>query len=292
MSKSKGNYPDPMEIVKKYGADACRLYLCNSPLMRAEPLKFREEGVKSVIRDVFLPWYNAYRFLIQNINRWEKATQKNFVFDPNFKKSTQSMNIMDKWILAANQILIKNVRTEMDGYRLYTVVAQLLDFLSQLTNWYVRLNRLRLKGEQGADQQNASLNTLFEVTFNTTIMMACITPFMSEFIYQNMRNGISPEDKHLYADSIHFLSIPDYEEELIDERVVKRVERMQTSIVQGRYIRDLKAIGLRKPLQKVTIVNANPEVQEDLKELQTYIKEELNCIEFEIEPNEEEYVEY
>ena len=85
MSKSKKNYPDPMFIAHQFGADACRLYLCNSPVVRAEPLKFAAEGVKSIVRDVFLPWFNAYRFLIQNISRWEKSTGHNFVFDPALK---------------------------------------------------------------------------------------------------------------------------------------------------------------------------------------------------------------
>ena len=71
MSKSKKNYPDPMLIADNYGADACRLYLANSPVMRAEKLSFKEEGVQAIVRDVFLPWYNAYRFCIQNISRWE-----------------------------------------------------------------------------------------------------------------------------------------------------------------------------------------------------------------------------
>ncbi|KAL4524946.1 hypothetical protein Ndes2526A_g07043 [Nannochloris sp. 'desiccata'] len=60
-----------MEVVNKYGADALRLYLINSPVVRAETLRFKEEGVHSVVRDVFLPWYNAYRFMTQNILRWE-----------------------------------------------------------------------------------------------------------------------------------------------------------------------------------------------------------------------------
>ena len=64
MSKSKKNYPDPMLIAKNYGADACRLYLCNSPVVRAEFLQFKEQGVKNVVREIFLPWFNAYRFLI------------------------------------------------------------------------------------------------------------------------------------------------------------------------------------------------------------------------------------
>ena len=71
MSKSKRNYPDPLLIADTFGADACRLYLCNSPVVRAEPLRFSKEGVQSIVRDIFLPWYNAYRFCIQNITRLE-----------------------------------------------------------------------------------------------------------------------------------------------------------------------------------------------------------------------------
>uniref|UniRef100_A0A8C3LHP1 isoleucine--tRNA ligase n=1 Tax=Chrysolophus pictus TaxID=9089 RepID=A0A8C3LHP1_CHRPC len=68
MSKRKKNYPDPMAIVNSYGADALRLYLINSPVVRAENLRFKEEGVRDILKDVFLPWYNAYRFLVQNVH--------------------------------------------------------------------------------------------------------------------------------------------------------------------------------------------------------------------------------
>lgn len=71
MSKRKKNYPEPMIVARKHGADAVRLYLCNSPVVRAESLKFEEDGVKSVVREIFLPWFNAYRFLMQNISRFE-----------------------------------------------------------------------------------------------------------------------------------------------------------------------------------------------------------------------------
>lgn len=75
MSKSKRNYPDPMEVINTYGADAMRLYLINSPLVRAENLNFNEQGVMGIVRDVFLPWYNAYRFLLQNISRYETESK-------------------------------------------------------------------------------------------------------------------------------------------------------------------------------------------------------------------------
>ena len=64
MSKRLKNYPDPQETIDKYGADAIRIYLANSPLVRADTLNFKEDGVKGIIRDIILPWYNAYRFLI------------------------------------------------------------------------------------------------------------------------------------------------------------------------------------------------------------------------------------
>lgn len=74
MSKRKKNYPDPMAVVSEFGSDALRLYLINSPVVRAESLRFKEEGVRDVLKDVFLPWYNAYRFLVQNVIRTEKVT--------------------------------------------------------------------------------------------------------------------------------------------------------------------------------------------------------------------------
>jgi isoleucyl-tRNA synthetase len=161
---------------------------------------------------------------------------------------------MDKWIIAANQHLIKFVRNEMDNYRLYNVVRHMLSFLEQLTNWYVRLNRNRMKGEEGQSDQFTSLNTLFDVLLNTTIMMSCITPFLTEYIYLNLRNGISKDDKHYYADSIHFLSIPEYKESLLNENIEKMVERMQNAIEIGRKIRDNKNISLKTPLSKVIVV--------------------------------------
>jgi len=123
-------------------------------------------------------------------------------------------------------------------------------------------------------------------------MMSCITPFLSEYIYQNMRNGISPQDKNYFAESIHFLSIPGYEESLINERIETMVGRMQSAIELGRKIRDHKNKSIKTPLNKVTIVNADKLAAEDLNTLASYIKDELNCLEFEIQPNEEEYVVY
>ncbi len=65
MSKRQKNYPDPMEVINKHGADSLRLYLINSPVVRAQNLRFFESGVRDVVKDVFIPWYNAFRFLMK-----------------------------------------------------------------------------------------------------------------------------------------------------------------------------------------------------------------------------------
>lgn len=71
---------DPTEVLDEYGADALRLYLINSPVVRGETLRFKKEGVFAVVKDVFLPWYNAYRFLVQNVLRLQQQT--GIAFEP------------------------------------------------------------------------------------------------------------------------------------------------------------------------------------------------------------------
>lgn len=110
MSKRLKNYPDPMKVVHAYGADPIRLYLINSPLVRADNLNFSEEGVKEVVKNVFLPWYNAYRFLIQNISKLEAKTGQPFVFVENIEELEPKFNVTDRWIQSALQTLVAQVR--------------------------------------------------------------------------------------------------------------------------------------------------------------------------------------
>jgi isoleucyl-tRNA synthetase len=161
-----------------------------------------------------------------------------------------------------------------------------------LSNWYVRLNRTRMKGEEGVEEQKRSLNILFDVLLNTTTLMACVTPFLAEHMYQNLRNGISEADEHLRAGSIHFLPIPECNEELLDEAIERRVARMQSAIENGRLIRDRKALSLRFPLASVTLIDSDPQALQDFQEVKTYIIEELNVLELKTDENEDEYIDY
>ncbi len=111
MSKKLKNYPDPMEVVSKYGADSVRLFLVNSPVVRADNLRFREEGVRDILTNVILKLINSLNFYLGQVELLAHAGEK-FVYDHDAPKSK---NVMDRWILASCQTLIKHVDQEMAG---------------------------------------------------------------------------------------------------------------------------------------------------------------------------------
>lgn len=286
MSKSLKNYPDPTLVIDKFGSDALRLYLINSPVVRAETLKFKEEGVKDVISKVFLPWYNAYKFFLTQTAVLKKDFSYDFQYNPNMQKSD---SVMDRWILASCQSLIKFVREEMSNYRLYTVVPRLLNMIDILTNWYVRFNRKRLKGENGLDEAKLAMNTLYEVLTTLCGIMAPFTPFLVENMYQNLK-GFAPKNPNIVDDrSIHFLEFPTVREEYFDPEIERAVARMQSVIELGRTVRERKNISLKTPLKELVIIHSDPQYQADVKALESYITEELNVRQIIITDNEEKY---
>ncbi|MBX3041866.1 MAG: isoleucine--tRNA ligase, partial [Bdellovibrionaceae bacterium] len=123
MSKSLRNYPDPMEVLNQHGADALRLYLIDSPVVKGQELKFSDKGVYDIVRKILLRWWNSYSFFTNygNID--------GFVPKGDAKKSP---NILDQWVLSRLHALIANTQKEMDAYRLYNVVPQLLQFIEDL----------------------------------------------------------------------------------------------------------------------------------------------------------------
>ena len=139
-----------------------RMFLVNSPIVRGDNLRFREEGVREVISRVLLPWLNSFRFFLGQVALLKKALGHEFQYDAH---APVSNNVMDRWILARCQSLIKLVKEEMAAYRLYTIIPRLLDLIDELTNWYIRFNRRRLKGEDGLEDTVVALNTLFETLF-------------------------------------------------------------------------------------------------------------------------------
>ncbi|KAL8543271.1 hypothetical protein ACS0TY_003986 [Phlomoides rotata] len=270
MSKRLKNYPPPSEVIDDYGADALRLYIINSPVVRAEPLRFKKDGVYGVVKDVFLPWYNAYRFLVQNAKRLEVEGLAPFrPFDSSILQ--KSSNVLDQWINSATQSLVHFVRQEMDAYRLYTVVPYLLKFLDNLTNIYVRFNRKRLKGRTGEEDCRIALSTLYHVLLTACKSMAPFTPFFTEILYQNLRKASNGSEE-----SIHFCSFPTVEGKRGD-RIEESVSRMTTIIDLARNIRERHNKPLKTPLKEMVIVHPDADFLDDIAgKLREYVLEELN----------------
>ncbi|KAK9456726.1 tRNA synthetases class I-domain-containing protein [Dipodascopsis uninucleata] len=285
MSKRLKNYPDPTFIIDKYGADAIRLYLINSPVIRAESLKFKEEGVKEVVSKVLLPWWNSYKFWEGQVALLKKTENVDFVYDPSLK----SDNVMDKWILASMQTLIQFVRQEMGEYRLYTVVPRLLSLIDDMTNWYIRFNRKRLKGEFGVENTIVSLNTLFEILFTLCLTMAPFTPFLTDGIYQRLKSYIPASLLPADSRSVHFLDFPEVRTDLIDDVIERAVGRMQKVIELGRILREKKTISLKTPLKSLIVIHPDQQYLDDVKGLEQYIIEELNIRDLVLTSDEEKY---
>lgn len=281
MSKRLKNYPDPLNIVEKFGADALRLYLINSPVVRAENLRFKEEGVKDILKDVFLPWYNAFRFLMQNIEGFVQDNKEIFYYE---EKPVQTDNVMDQWILSFTQSLLTYVRKEMALYHLYNVIPRLTKFIEYLTNWYVRMNRKRLKGDGGVDDCRSALLTLFEVLWNLVKMMAPFSPFITEYMYRFLRKLMKES-----SDSVHYLMLPTPNDFLIKQDIERAVSRMQSVIELGRVLRERKTIPIKYPLPELIIVHQNPEYLQDIVSLQDYIYSELNIRQIKTTTNKSTY---
>ncbi|GBG23945.1 Isoleucine--tRNA ligase [Hondaea fermentalgiana] len=287
MSKRLKNYPDPMNVVESYGADALRLYLINSPVVRAEPLRFSEEGVLQNVKEIFNPWYNAYRFLTQNVARAERDNS-GWTFDRSiaFETARGSQNIMDRWIQASLNGLIKFVRQEMEAYRLYTVVPRLVDFIDNLTNMYVRLNRSRLKGgmaDSNEDDTKIGLYCLYTVLLSLSKLMAPFTPFFAEFLYRRLAR---PDDER--KASVHYLSIPEVDESLIDEKMVMRMRHLREIITAGRLARG-NELPLKRPLRELIIANKDQETLDDILTLKEYIEIELNVRKVSVTTDEQQF---
>ncbi|KAG7098727.1 Isoleucine--tRNA ligase, cytoplasmic [Marasmius oreades] len=273
MSKSLKNYPDPNIIINQYGADATRMFLVNSPIVRGDNLRFREEGVKDVISRVLLPWLNSFRFFLAQVALLKKVTGHEFNYNPH---AVLPQNVMDRWILARCQSLIRLVREEMAAYRLYTIIPRLLDLVDELTNWYIRFNRKRLKGEDGLEDTLSALNTLFEALFTLCRTMSSYTPFLTENLYQTLRLYIPEDHNATDTRSVHFLRFPEVKEEYFDADIERQVARMQKVIELTRNIREKNNIQLKTPLKELLVFHPEEQYIADIRPLQRYIESELN----------------
>ncbi|OQX71709.1 isoleucine--tRNA ligase [Candidatus Parcubacteria bacterium 4484_255] len=256
MSKHLDNYPDPMEMMEKYGADAVRYYLTNSAVMKAEDLNFSEKDLKE---------QHKFFSTLVNVHTFYQMFKGNIKVENNIDKDKDIIHVLDKWIASKLNLLIKNVTERMDNYDL-NVVREIPVFINDLSSWYIRRSRLRFR-EGNKDEKIKALKTLRKTLFDLSRVMAPFMPFLAEYIYQELGGK---------QESVHLQDWPLFDEDLIDEKLLSKMQVVRKICELGHKLRAQAKIKVRQPLSKLNVLGIRFP-----NNLMGLIKDELNVKEVE-----------
>lgn len=235
MSKSKQNYPDPMLLVDKYGADSLRYYLMSSPVVRAQDLCFSEKGVDEVTKKLVNRLLNVVSF-------YEMYADKGVA-------QSVSQNILDQWIIARLNETISAVSGALEAGELDRASRPFMDLVDDLSTWYLRRSRDRFKGDDIADK-NAALATMKFVLIETAKLVSPFMPFIAEDIYGRVggfANGGALESVHLESWPVNGK---------IDSRLLAEMKLVRVIASQGLEARMAAKINVRQPLQALKVKDA------------------------------------
>ena len=264
MSKRLKNYPEPTEMIDIYGADALRLYLLNSPAMKAEEMRLTEVGIRQSLRDVIIPLWNSYSFFVTyaEVDRWS----------PKDIREERVENQLDRWILSELQTLVHNINAEMEAYRLYRTVPAMVAFVENLTNWYIRRSRRRFWKSEDDEDKASAYATLYRVLVTLIKSLAPVLPFVTEKIYQNLVRSWNKSA----AMSIHLCEMPTANEEMRDAVLESQMDLVIRAVTLGRSLRSKHDVRTRQPLRRLLLLPPGKAGREDLAEFVDLIAEELN----------------
>ena len=274
MSKSKGNYTDPMLNMDKFGADALRYYLMTSPVMQAEDIKFNDDEIKDAHNKLLNILLNTFKFFELYQKDYDGKT-----------RCEDSENVLDRWIIAKLNILIDEVTEGLESYNTVKSGRPIKDFVNEFSTWFVRRSRDRVKGDDEKDKQFA-LATMKYVLIDLSKIMAPFTPFIAEDLYRKLNGGgEGKESVHLEEWTIASLKIKSQisnlksEEEPLGEKLLEDMEEVRRIVSLGLEARAKANIKVRQPLASLKIKSnpsadgSNLKSQEQMLKL---IKDELN----------------
>jgi isoleucyl-tRNA synthetase len=271
MSKRLKNYPDPVEIMETYGADALRLYLISSTAVKAENLRFTEDGVKEVVRELLIPWNSCLQFYLDTSSL--ASGDEVFEIEDIAQGISGGRDVLDGWIVRELLCFSKGIVDEVSSYKINGIVQRSIAFVNGLSRWYIRLSRERLRGSR--------MEVLRTVLNSLAVILSPFAPFFSEYCYQQTRpgglemdfskmslgsgigagGGGSREEEKL---SSHFILHSTVVAELTallknivgdNEKTVEQFSRVRGVIEAVRIIREQHSIPLRMPLREVRIVS-------------------------------------
>lgn len=256
MSKSQNNYPDPVLIFDKYGADAMRYYMLSSPIVRSEPLSFTEKGVDEVIKKINNRLLNVVAF-------YEMYASQEFT-ESNVRPD--SKNPLDEWILNRLSETAELVSKGMDNYELDRASRPILDLIDDLSTWYLRRSRDRFKMGDDADKHIAT-KTIAYVLLNTAKIIAPFMPFLAEEIFQRITKAQFADSKK----SVHLTNWPNLKKS--DSDVLENMTEIREVVTNALEARDKVGIKVRQPLQTLFVSEKIAKLDSDLLEV---IKDEVN----------------
>ena len=230
-----------------------------------------------MVRRALLPWYNSFKFFstYAQVDGFQASKDGTLASD----------NILDQWLLSKLQTLVKNVNQEMQNYRLYNVVPELFNFIEDLTNWYIRLNRRRFWEEGMTPDKTAAYSTLYTTLESLSRLMAPFAPFLADHIYQELKGfGGKTEE------SVHLCSYPEADETRINSTLEIAVGRMQQVILLGRQKRINEGVKVKTPLNTLKVIHQDQDLLKEMSKLEEYIKIELNIKNIEYLTNESDFV--
>ena len=274
MSKRLKNYPDPTDMLSQFGADAIRLYLIQSPVVRGEDMRFHKRGVEQIFRQTLLPLWNAHNFFVSYAQIYEWDPKKNF------KKPVQ---LLDRWIISLLNQLVNQVERAMDQYNLNQAVMPMVSFIDQLTNWYIRRSRRRFWKNEACEDRDEAFSTLYTVLVELCKILAPYVPFLSESLYRNLAGQSEPV-------SVHLCDFPLYRKDWRDLDLEKKMLALQNAVSQGHALRKEHKVKVRQPLSTLHLAVASELEEAFLKDQMHLIQEELNVKQVIFHSNEEELV--
>ena len=240
MSKSLGNYTDPTELMDKYSADALRFLMLSSPVLAGEDFALIDKDVSDVARKLSMVW-NVYDFFTMY------ASVDGFDSKQAIAVSKLE-NPLDIWLVSRVYELRNEITNGMEAYNIPSALSNVLLFIDDLSNWFVRRSRRRFWKSEDDTDKNAAYSTLYFVLVYLAKILAPFTPFLAEELYQKM-TGV--EFDSLVTESVHLLNWPEVGE--INQEVLEKMARTREIITEGLALRMNKSeseeqIKVRQPL--------------------------------------------
>ncbi len=282
--KSKGNFEDPIKAINEHGADTMRAFYLSSPLTHAEPLKYNDKNIKQ-LKKRLIPYINGVKFWIEHTLNYMRQNKLDYLSIPETNEMKLT-NLMDKWITVRTNQLIQQVNENMERFNLGNAVNLLIDYIDDLTNWYIKFNRDRLKGHEGEGSWKESIFVLYNVLMKYCILWAPFTPFLSEHIFQHL-SGCS--SKYEETDSVllcEYPKIDDMSQKNTEQNdLLKMFNDLKNICIMVRTMRDStqKHSKIVVPLKLCTIYHDNMMYLDVLKQNIDNIASEVNCLEFKFE---------